>query len=123
MQDPKRLKVRDEALTVAVETYRLTSTFPTHERFGLSSQMQRAAVSVGSNISEGCGGRGDRAMIAYLHHAIASLDELEFQVEVAIELGYADGDHCESILSQLNTTRRMVIGLVAALRKRSERSP
>jgi len=57
MQDPKKLKVRDEARKIVAATYRLTALFPKHERFGLASQMQRAAISVGSNISEGCGGQ------------------------------------------------------------------
>jgi four helix bundle protein len=119
MQDPKKLKVRGEALKLAVAAYRLTAAFPTSERFGLASQMQRAAVSVGSNISEGCGGHGDRAMIAYLHHAIGSLNELEFQVEIAIELMYGTADLSLTLQSQLNTVRRMAIGLVTTLRRRS----
>jgi four helix bundle protein len=86
MQDPKRLKVRDEARNIAVATYRLTSTSPHHERLGLTSQMRRAAISIGSNVSEGCGAQGDRAMIAFLHHSVGSLNELEFQLEVAIDL-------------------------------------
>ena len=118
MQNPKRLKIRAEALRIASGTYRLTTGFPRHERFGLASQMQRAAVSVGSNISEGCGGHGDRALVAYLHRAAGSLDELEFQLELAVDLGYARSDDCAALLSQLLTTRRMIVRLITVLRKR-----
>jgi four helix bundle protein len=119
MQNPRKLKVREEARALALATYRLTTDFPKHERFGLTSQMQRAAVSVGSNICEGCGGLGDRAMLAYLHHAVGSLNELEFQLEVANELSYGAGDQSAALLAHLNTTRRMLLALVQALRKRA----
>ena len=53
MQNPRNLKVTNRAMALAVLTYRVTTAFPASERFGLSSQMRRAAVSVGSNIAEG----------------------------------------------------------------------
>lgn len=123
MQDPKRLKVRGRALEIAAAIYRLTASFPKQERFGLATQMQRAAVSVGSNISEGCGAQGDRAMVAYLHHAVGSLHELEFQLEVAVGLGYCDELACAALVKNVSTARRMIIRLLLALRKRSQRNP
>lgn len=122
MQDPKKLKVRHEARTLAAATYRLTANFHPHERFGLASQMQRAAISVGSNISEGCGGQGERAMIAYLHHAVASLHALGVQVDVAGDLGYSSDDCMQELQSQLASTRRMIIGLLLVLRRRASPS-
>ena len=119
MQNPRKLKVREEARAIAVATYQLTATFPNHERFGLTSQMRRAAISIGSNISEGCGTQSDRAMITYLHHAVGSLDELEFQLEVAAELGYGEVAKSSALLSQLCAGRRRIIALVMALRTRS----
>lgn len=122
MQDPKKLKVRGEARTNAVAVYRLTASFPSHERFGLASQMQRAAISVGSNISEGCGGQSDRVMIAYLHHAVGSLHELEFQLDVASDLRYVSDTELLELQSQLDPARRMILGLLIALRRRSSRT-
>lgn len=52
MRDPERLLVAQRALTLAVDVYRLTDAFPSSERFGLSAQMRRSAVSIGSNIAE-----------------------------------------------------------------------
>ena len=121
MQNPRKLKVRAEARAIAVTTYRLTAGFPKHERFGMTSQMQRAAISVGSNISEGCGAQSDRAMIAYLHHAVGSLNELEFQLEVATELGYGEAVQSSGLMSRLRTGRRMIVALVTALRSVSRR--
>ena len=122
MQNPANLQVRSEALTLAVQTYRLTASFPRHERYGLSSQMTRAAVSVGSNISEGCGRQGDRAMIAFLHQAMGSLNELEFQLEVAKRLAYFTESDAAAVLTTLRGTRRMLARLLVALRKRLAQS-
>lgn len=119
MQNPRKLKVREEARALAVATCRLTTGFPNHERFALASQMQRAAVSAGSNISEGCGGPGDRAMLAYLHHAVGSLNELEFHLEIATGLGFGASDESAALLWQVNTTRRTLLALVQALRRRA----
>ena len=119
MQNPRNLKVRSEARALARETYRLTATFPHHEQFGLTSQMRRAAVSVGSNVAEGCGRQGDRAMIAYLHQSIGSLNELEFQLEVAEDLDYCDEEGIAVLRGCLITTRKMTAALIVTLRKRA----
>jgi len=118
MQNPRNLKVRKEAMRVAVETYHLTATFPGHELYGMVSQMRRASVSIGSNISEGCGRQGDRAMIAYLHQAMGSLDELEFQLELAIELGYSRASDASVLGNALLVTKGMMTRLLASLRQR-----
>jgi four helix bundle protein len=105
-------------MRVAVETYHLTATFPGHELYGMVSQMRRASVSIGSNISEGCGRQGDRAMIAYLHQAMGSLDELEFQLELAIELGYSRASDASVLGNALLVTKGMMTRLLASLRQR-----
>ena len=65
----------------------MTASFPPSERFGLTDQMRRAAVSVGSNIAEGAGRFGDREFLRFVHIAYASASELAFQLTVAGELG------------------------------------
>jgi four helix bundle protein len=67
MQNPKNLLVTTKAIELAVSVYQATSRFSPSERYGLTSQMRRAAVSIGSNIAEGCGRRGDKELIAFLH--------------------------------------------------------
>lgn len=83
MQNPRNLRVYHQSLELAVNPYDFTAGFPVSERHGLVAQMRRAAVSVGSNIAEGGGRQGNRALIAALHHSLASLDELEFQAELS----------------------------------------
>ncbi len=87
MQNPRKLVVYDETRELAVAVYRLTSALPAEERFGLAQQLRRAAVSVGSNIAEGCGRKGSRALIPFLYYAIGSTKALEFQVELTVALG------------------------------------
>ena len=75
----------------AVElTYRLTADFPDTERFGLVSQMRRAAVSVPSNVAEGQAVRSTRWSLRFFAIAIASLSELDTQLEVALRLRFVD---------------------------------
>ena len=83
MQNPMNLQVTALARTLAGEVYCATAGFPERERFGLTVHMRRSAVSIGSNISEGCGRGGDREFVQFLHVALGSATELEFQALVA----------------------------------------
>lgn len=84
----KRLEVWQRALVLAEATYSVTQTFPPEERYGLSAQMRRAAVSVLSNISEGAARRTRPEYVHFLHVARGSLAELDAQLELAIRLGF-----------------------------------
>src|SRR6187551_628422 len=90
MRNPNKLAVADRAIELAVAIYRLTSSFPPSERFGLAAQMRRAAVSVGSNIAEGCGRSGNRDFLRFLRIARGSTTELAFQLALSAELGFGD---------------------------------
>ena len=117
MQDPNKLDVAARARSLAVDIYRATASFPATERFGLSAQMRRAAVSVGSNIHEGCGRSGLKELIHFLHIALGSVGELEFQILIAGDLGFLEDSSI--LLEELNHTKRMLLRLIAALRRRS----
>jgi len=118
MQDPRKLAVYAEAMELAVAVYRLTRPFPIEERFALTQQLRRAAASVGSNIAEGCGHKGSRALIPYLHHSIGSANEVEFQTELAARLGYCSIAEVEMVMERVLRTRRMLIRLEASVGKR-----
>jgi four helix bundle protein len=120
MQSAKNLHVYARALELAKSVYAVTGAFPGEERFGLSSQMRRAAVSIGSNIAEGCGRRGDKELIAYLHIALGSASELEFQSELAIQLGYMTNAEVLALLSQIVEVKRMLSRLILGI---SENKP
>ena len=90
MQPTANLRVAEQAMKLAVAVYRMTSAFPTDERFGLTAQMRRAAVSVGSNIAEGCGRRGNRELLQFLYIASGSASELAFQLQLACALAFGE---------------------------------
>jgi four helix bundle protein len=116
MQNTKNLKVAEHARRLAFLVYRLSETFPMHERFGLTAQMRRAAVSVGSNIAEGCGRRGNRELVNHLYIAFASSKELAFQLQLADDLGFGAPVARAEVQRELDVLERMLNRLTAYLR-------
>lgn len=109
----KDLKVWKLSMDLAVNSYRMTQEFPRSERFGLVSQIRRAAVSVPANIAEGAA-RGSRAEFArFISIARGSIAELETHILLSHELGFVR-DPME-LLSILEQVRRMLIGLHRSL--------
>ena len=123
MQDPANLDVTEYAHRLAVATYRHTASFPAEERFGISLQMRRAAVSIPSNISEGCGRRGNRELVNFLHFAASSAKELSSQLRIATELGYGDASSAELLSAETTRVSKMLSRLITALRNRPSPRP
>lgn len=104
----KELIVWQKSITLVKDIYRLTSNFPKNELYGLSSQMQRAAVSIPSNIAEGYSRKNTKEYLQFLRIAYGSATELETQIIIAEDL-YKDIDYkataflLEEILKMLNT--------------------
>ena len=88
----KDLKVWQKAYSLTLEIYKITTEFPKHEQYGLSSQMRRACVSIVSNIAEGYSRRGRAEYLQFLSVSYASLAELETQLYLAGDLGYVGKD-------------------------------
>src|SRR5262249_17361418 len=102
-------------------TYAATVRYPSAERFGLTAQMRRAAVSIGSNVIEGCHRAGNRALLAFLFNALGSAAELQFQGELALALGFGDRVELESLLARATDCKKMLSRLIATLRRSGER--
>jgi four helix bundle protein len=120
MRNPADLRVVSEARKVAVATYVATARFPDVERFGLTAQMRRAAVSVGSNIVEGCHRASNRAFVVFLYNALGSAAELQFQIELAVEFGFGDRSELEALHAGTTDCKKMLSRLIASLARRGD---
>ena len=114
----KELLVWQKAMALAKGVYGLTAKFPADERFGLISQMRRAAVSVPSNIAEGQARQGTREFLQFLSHASGSLAELETQLLLSVEMKYCAPKDVEGIAALIGELQKMM----AALRRSLEGS-
>jgi four helix bundle protein len=109
------LLVWQKAMQLVTACYELTRSFPDRERFGLSSELQRAAVSVPANVAEGNARRSKPSYLNHLSIATGSLAEVETHILIAINLGYIEEVQVESTLNQLEEVRRMLAGLIRSL--------
>lgn len=114
------LKVWLAGMDLAVSCYQLTSAFPKDERFGMASQIRRAAAAVPANIAEGQGRRRTREFVRFLDIAYGSLMELETHIRLSTRLGYLDGRLEREVLVSAAELGCMLNGLITKLRaKRS----
>lgn len=113
------LKVWHDAMTLVEDVYRVTSHFPVDERFGLTAQIRRAAVSVPSNIGEGKRRKRQRAFLYHLDIALGSQGEVEVQLEIARRLGFIGQDDDTRVLDRAAQVGRMLNGFIASLQPES----
>ena len=116
----KDLLIWQKRMGLAKLVYKLTSGFPSDERYGLISQMKRAAVSIPSNIPEGQARQGTREFLQFLSHAEGSLAELETQLLISVDLDFASREDIEVPLNEIDELQKM---MVALKRKLSSYSP
>src|SRR5256885_15057101 len=115
------LTVWQRAMELVDAIYEITKTFPKDERFGLTSQLQRCAVSIPSNIAEG---HGRDHLGEYIHHlgiANGSLMELETQILIATSRSYVRNREADRVLALSRIVGRLLAGLVRALKTRRSR--
>lgn len=111
----KELLVWQKGMLLAKDVYGLTGRFPADERFGLVSQIRRAAISVPSNIAEGQARHGTREFLQFLSHASGSLAELETQVLLSVEMKYCGEKDVESIAKLIGELQKMIAALRRSL--------
>ena len=113
MGDFRKLEVWQTAHQLTCDIYRATQSFPKAEQFGLTSQIRRAAVSIGANIAEGCGRNNDGDLSRSLAIALGSANELWYLILIAVDLGHTGDaslrDRCARLCAMLARFRTTVI--------------
>jgi len=97
------------------QVYILTNEMPSEERYGLTNQVRRAAVSVPSNIAEGCGRNHLKELKQFLHYSLGSLCEVETQLYLAISLGYINPTQTQKSIQETIEIRKMITGYIKSL--------
>lgn len=120
MRPHENLDVWRKAVDLTVDVYRETEGFPKDERFGLTSQLRRASVSVAANIAEGAGRKSTREFLNFLSMAQGSASEAETEFLIAFRLGYLREETFLEITSRFGDIGRMITGLSNHLRARLE---
>jgi four helix bundle protein len=112
------LLVWQKGMALPKQVYGMTRAFPGDERFGLTAQMRRAAVSVPSNIAEGQARRGRKEFVQFLSHAEGSLAELDTQLMLAVELGYCRPSDAQGSVATIAELQKMMASLRGKLAAR-----
>ena len=115
MRDHTKLRAFELANEVAILVYRVTSKFPKEELYGLTSQMRRAAVSVPSNIVEGCARNSQADYLRFLYIAFGSLRELHYQLNLSNRLGFLNNQELSLIEPKIIETEKVLNGLIRSL--------
>jgi four helix bundle protein len=111
----KKLVLWHKAVHLVVSVYEVTRRFPASERFGLAAQMQRAAVSIPSNVAEGAARKGRKEYLQFVYTARGSLSELDTQVEIAGLLGYLKPEESGKLQAEMEEVSRLLNGVIAYL--------
>ena len=116
MRDHSKLRAFELADEVAVGVYQVTTEFPKEELYGLTSQMRRAAVSVPSNIVEGCARDSQAEYLRFLSIAFGSLRELHYQISLSKRLGFMVSQDSPLLEAKIVETEKVLNGLIRSLK-------
>ena len=113
MEKPhKKLDAWQLAVELAIHVYRTSDRFPKDERFGLTDQMRRAAVSIPSNVAEGAARKSKKEFSRFIHTARGSLSELDTQLELAHRLGFLDEGTWKDLDDRMKRVDMTLAGLL-----------
>ena len=117
MRDHTRLRAFEVADGLVIAVYKVTACFPREEMFGMTSQLRRAAVSIASNIVEGCARHSEADYLRFLDMAYGSAREVEYQLSLAHRLGFLPEEVHRSLAEQAIETSKVLNGLIRSLRR------
>jgi four helix bundle protein len=116
LRNYKDLRVWEEAHRLTLLVYKVTQAFPKEERFGLTSQIRRAAASPAANLAEGCGRRSDGEMARFVQIAMGSGAEVSYHLLLARDLGFIKAGEYSELNAHLESVMRMLSALSAKVR-------
>jgi len=116
MRNHEDLEVWQKAHALTIKLYRATEVFPRAEMFGLTSQIRRAASSIGANLAEGCGRWSEAEMARFVQIAMGSASELHNHLRLAHDLGFLNPAQCSSASKDLISIRQMLTAFLQSLR-------
>ncbi|PRY89796.1 four helix bundle protein [Mongoliibacter ruber] len=111
----KNLKVWQKSVDLAVKVYKITKGFPSEEKFGITSQMRRASVSIPSNIAEGTAKSTSKSFVNSLDISLGESYELETQAIIANLVGLLDKDEFIALDTEISEVQRMINGLISTV--------
>ena len=113
----RNYKVWQDAVDYASKVYKVTSDMPWFEKKGLCDQLQRAVVSISSNIAEGSAKPSDTEFAHFLDTALGSAFEVETQLQIAKNVGYINEELYNNLLTEINNIEKQINGLINNIRK------
>jgi four helix bundle protein len=115
MRNFKELKIWQKGFDIAIKCFQLVSTFPKEEKYALSSQITRAAISIASNIAEGSSRKSDRDYHRFVEISLGSAFELETQLLIAETVNYGNKDVRSQLLNDVDEEQKMLISFMNRL--------
>jgi four helix bundle protein len=115
LKNYRDLKVWQKSYRLCLDLYRITKKFPKEERYGLTSQIRRAAVSIPSNIAEGYGRKTTADYLRFLYIAYGSICELETQLLLSSDLNYVNKENLKALRDDTEEVERMLKALIKSL--------
>jgi four helix bundle protein len=115
MKPHKNLNAWIKSFEFVKEIYSVTDKFPSEEKFGLVSQMRRAAVSIPVNIAEGAARKSNKEFIQFLHISLGSMTELDTLILLSSELGFVEKLQADILIEKLDTIGKIIYGLIKNL--------
>jgi four helix bundle protein len=115
MRNFKQLLIWQKGFQIAVKTFRFTSSFPKEEKFGLSSQLTRAAVSIPSNIAEGSSRTSSKDYNRFLEMSLGSSFEAETQLLIAEAINYGEKEKRNELLKEIDEEQKMIMSFMTKL--------
>lgn len=117
MVNYKNYNVWKKSQELVINIYKTTKNFPKSEQYNLTSQMNRACISIPTNIAEGCGRKTEKELVRFLYFSSGSAHELDYLILISKDLGFVDKKQAELLSNEINEIKRMLASLIKTIKK------